>query len=70
MAPGLELGAGERRDDCQHYPACLDLFTRAHFQRRDQWGHCPPGCLRFATIPADARLAAGSVQRRSAWEAA
>ena len=49
--PQMLLGAGDRRDDCAHYRACLDRFVAAYCQRGDADAHCSPTCAGFR--PAD-----------------
>lgn len=44
--PVMQLGSGDRRDDCAAYGECLDAFARAYSDRVD--GHCPEACERFA----------------------
>jgi hypothetical protein len=68
--PGLEQRDGERRDDCRHYAACLDRFTRAHSLRRDPPARCRLRCSAFEPIPDTSKLEDASWQRRSSWEAA
>lgn len=52
--PGLADGPGERRDDCIHVAACLDVLTRA--KPLALAGHCRPGCLQYVPIPRESRI--------------
>jgi hypothetical protein len=65
VVPGLELGAGDRRDDCRNYPECLDSFTRQHCQRRNPNGRCPSSCPTFEPIPLQSRIESASVRKAS-----
>lgn len=67
--PGLELGDGERRDDCRHYPACLAAYCAERRGRWDLPARCPEGCEAFEEIPVAARVEAGSPRDgRAEWE--
>lgn len=53
--PVLEVGHGDRRDDCENYDGCLDRFvarTRGAVQ-----GRCPKGCESFRATPSHVRHA-------------
>ena len=72
--PGLELGRGERRDECRHYPECISAFVEEHARgrRQDPSARCPKGCEAFETIPVHARMEAavrrdGSVLGLGVW---
>lgn len=58
--PVLELGDGNRRDDCRHYEGCLDRFVAQHVKGKGTGGssaRCPVGCESFGVVPSHARHA-------------
>lgn len=70
----LELGDGERRDDCYRYASCLGAFAKKQptqgKKEPQQRARCPAGCAGFTPIPRHALIALGTIGGRSWVDAA
>jgi hypothetical protein len=70
--PMLEVGFGERRDDCDHYSGCLGRWLKLNWRGFDREAHCPRGCASFAEQSAEerheqARMASAGKHGEVAW---
>jgi hypothetical protein len=55
VLPLLELGAGERHDECANYDGCLDRYVRRFPRLAASPARCPSSCSSFAPVPAHVR---------------